>query len=457
MSSKPTMTSKPQPTTTKGVRKEKGNSTYLWIIIVIIIVIIIFFVTSWMGVRSQYKQTFDWWDNNNGTDYNKYFNIFTLACVRENNLWYFLSNLSNPPAAQFSLTQYLFILEYLFPYLRYTDPKTKSQMGILTPKSLTRTLLFSSKDTKPDVRFVNWIYSKPKRGNRYNAKWGGGGLYDIVEDPTKILSYKRTDIVKDDKGLVYYFYNVKNNGGDTVNVYPGVDDREGWAGLMLEWLNGTSGDKNEYGGPVMWCYAENVQNTTISEIQPNPNYIPPPATTLNPTPMYANWLVKTTNKEGAVYYGQADNFMSRFGIMADSPIFTFFINNNYMWNGHPVPTDSYKQLVGGTPGNTGGWLGFLQEHNRSWDKEDFIRILDSSVLFKTPPAPPPCKPPNVGHGILTGLTTACSMLAMLAFMITTEGAGAPLVFPTFAQSLPVLIGAGVGATASGINAGMSNC
>ena len=419
-----------------------------------------------MNIRSQHKPTFEWWDNNNGADYNKYFNIFTFACVNSSSLWYMLSNLSNPPSNRFTTSQYQFISEALLPYTRYTDPTTQSQMGILTPKSLTSTLLFSPDDESPDVRFMNWFENKPTRGS--NKK-----RYNIVNDPSKTLTYhivqpntstygcSSTDPTSN---LTWHFYDVTDNGSTEVNIYPGPGDRDGWKGLLLEWLNGVSGECDEQNNPVMWCYACNKtdNNTCIDEIHINPSWKPKNKTDVDGIPLsYTNWLKKSTNKAGAVYYGQADNFMSRFGIMPDSPLFLFFTNNNYIYNGHPVDTDSFKQLVGGSGGNAGGWVGFLAEH-ANWDREDFIHLLESKVGFPAAKSLPCSSQNKTLNAVMTGVGVLANMFLMGMFLLAPEvaapAAAAGAAGGVSAGKIAMFIGIAVmGTAASVVNSATSQC
>jgi len=419
-----------------------------------------------MNVKSQHQPLFSWGDNNNGADYDKYFNIFTFACENSSRLWYMLSNLSNPPSLWFTDAQYEFISGNLLMYMRYTDPATHSQMGTLTPRSLTSTLLFSTTDPAPDDRFMAWFEAGPTRGNRHNARHGNGGLYTIVDAPndkTKALTYHIVGKTTDkNSSLVYWFYDITSNGSTEVNIYPTPGDRMGWAGLLLEWLNGTSGDTFR-GQPVIWCYANNTaaDGTSIIEVTINPNWVdadhPHPKDSTPPS--YSHWLKKFTNNAGAVYYGQADNFMARFGIMPDSPLFTFFINNNYQYKGNPVDTDSFKQLVGGSGGNAGGWVGFLAEH-KNWGRGDFTHLVKSKVGFPGAKSPQPCKS-NSTHGVLTGIVTALSigmMIILLPVAPEVDGvAAAPFLLGMQASTVAVGATAIAAGAASGINSGMSSC
>ena len=448
MPSKPKLSSKP---------KDAGKSIYFWVFTIISVSIIVYFVTSWMSIRNRYKPIFDWWDSNDGADFNSFINIFTYACSTDSNLWYMLSNLSNPPSMDYSLSQYEFITESLMPYIRYTDPSTGSQMGILTPKSLTRSLLFSTSDTPGDVRFMNWFKKKPQRGDRFTGSSSvHTGLYTVVDDSTKPLSYYPLPHKKTAKSLEYWFYGVvpPKSGGTEVNIYPIPDDRHGWAGLLLEWLNGTSGALDVHGNPVIYCCAYNTTgSSTITEIRTNPNWKPPVSQPSSGVPKnYIHWLVKSTNQAGTVYYGQGDNFMARFGINADSPIFTFFINDTYEYDGITVDTSSYKQLVGGSLGLPGGWCGFLQSQG-NWNKAQYNHLLYSIVQFHDPQPPQQCHS-SAGHSILTGIGAASGILSLIVIIIMTGGVAAPeAVAAVVGEESAVGVVGGVAGDAAGDAAG----
>jgi len=427
-----------------------------WIIYSIILSIIIFFFTSWLTLRSQYKPTFNWWDNNSGSKYNKFFNIFTMTAYKSSNLWYTISNFSNPPSIQYNNSQYEFIIEHLLRYSRYTEDGV--QCGILTPQSLCRTLLFSPDDSSPDIRFLNWFNAGPSRGNHITGVRDNGLTGKIVSgiDINKPLTYTQieypTNLKGDAEPPIIYFYELHITSANTnneVNIYPDKMDRQGWSGLMLEWLNGTSGlyiNNDTTGNPnVQWCYQPDKNGLMSITLNPFVKNSPDPY-------VYWNMTTESSNKKKKFKNGQADNFMSRFGIHTDSPLFTFFINNTYEYAGQTIDTDSYHQLIGGTGGSTGGWLGFLQEHNH-WEKEDFIHMISSEVAFEAPTNPNPCSPGDPLGGVLAGITAFVGV-----FAIAFAGETGPGGIMGFMEAKKALIGiASLSAVANGLNSGRAKC
>lgn len=408
---------------------------YSKIILIILAMISIYIFIQWISLKMNYKPLFTWWKNYDGKDYDKYFNLSTMLCARYSSILYTLSNMTNPPLKKFTMSQYLFIMNRLLPYIKYTDDNS-IEHGILTPSNLCGSLLFSTKSQ--DIRYNTWYQqTNPTRGSN---------KYQIMEDLPKKLSYKsgqpQVNPNPKNKNQTFYFYEVdessvnilKDSNKKYVTPYPSPEDSEGWKGLILEWLNGGCGPVGPDGNPALWCYSNDSSDNLIKLII-NPTL----SDTSNPTKY---WLKSTFNDQ--YDDGEADNFMSRFGILPDSPIFVYWFNNNYSDGNMKVDTTSFHRLLGSTSANAGGWVGFLQ-NEMNWNEGEYQSLIDSQTGY-TPPTPPPvCKPPNTTKGILSGIGTAIS----LGIMAALPGVGEAVI--------PILGAAVVGGVISGFNASGGTC
>jgi len=410
------------------------NLNYSKIIMIFLVMIIIYIIIQWINLKINYKPLFTWWKNHDGKDYDKYFNLSTMLCARYSSILYTLSNSTDPPLKKFTMSQYLFIMNRLLPYIKYID-SNNTENGILTPSNLCGSLILSTKSQ--DIRYNTWYQqTNPTRG---------ANNYQIMEDLPKKLSYKsgNSQTNPKNKNQTFYFYDVddssvntlEDSGKEYVTPYPLPEDTEGWKGLVLEWLNGGCGPVGPDGNPALWCYALDssdnivklINNPTITDGSNNPAKY---------------WLKSTFSNQ--YNNGSADNFMSRFGILPDSPIFVYWFNNNYSDGNMKVDTTSFHRLLGSTSANAGGWIGFLQ-NQMDWTEGEYQSLIDSQTSY-TPPTPPICKPADTKKGLLTGFGTFIS-LGLMATMIPAAGPAMAIV----------LGGAAVGGVLSGLNAGAGSC
>ena len=224
------------------------------------------------------------------------------------------------------------------------------------------------------------------------------------------MTYARGVQNKDNtnKDNIFYFYNITNTPGKSVTPYPNPNDTESWKGLVLEWLNGGSGSNPRSGEPL-WCFIPHDRSgDEMAKLVPNPNF-------LGDVNKY--WFAKTNKIAGggAEYNdGQPDNFMSRFGIVPQSPIFTYWFNNKNADKTMRVDASAFGRLLGDATANAGGWLGYLQgQENKNYD--DYDEQIHTTVAVAPIAPPPPCKTPSPADVILPTAAALGGSLTMLAF------------------------------------------
>ena len=344
-------------------------------------------------------------------------------------MFYLASNLTNPPMNKLTMDQYRFIYSTLIPLSRYNDPVSNLQQGVFTPSSLCKSLLFSTTDPDPDERFVSWI----KNG-------GTRGSYPIDINSKNYPTYTSTvPQSSKDKSITYYFYNMTAPPTTGVQVYPLPGSTNDWMGLVLEWLNGGVG-ATPNGKPGKWCYT--VASDGLTKIIVNPDIA-------KGVDANSEWFKPTLKTSSGYEYknGQADNFMSRFGIKPNSPIFTYWFNDNYSGDGFIVDASAFQHLLGGTGGTAGGWLGFLQG-NSKLSQDQYENLIFTSVKFIQPGAVAPCTPPSAGTIALASGTAFSAGMVMLAFLGPFEWGLASAI---------VIGGAVVSAASAGYSASKSSC
>jgi hypothetical protein len=398
---------------------KKNNTTRN--ILIIIAIIIIFIVASYVSFIIKYKILFDWWKKGGGKSYKNLFNIKTMMAARASNFWYFFFNLGDPPLSKFTTSQYLFIISHLLQYIRYTDPTTGRQQGILTPYSLCKGIILSSEDPSADQRYLDWLTNNPKRGATHIDGTGGIPVKQNSNNALKYIQSKANNCDINNKNVNCHLYKIdptwdKNDTNPDVRPYPDPNDRESWKGLVLEWLNGFSSwnfkDEN-----IMWIYASDGDEKNIMKLAVFPNLT-------DKSDTLKNWLkdeFKISDGSYLYHNGAADNFLSRFGIVPDSPLFIFWFNNEYETNGMKVDTSTFDTLLYSNTADAGGWVGFLK-NNDSYDTSQYTSLVKSHESWTPPDPPPPCKPQSGWMIFVNTFAVITASLSMLAFTGLTGGA-----------------------------------
>lgn len=351
------------------------NNLGLIITLVVIASIIITLILSYIYMRIIYKPIFDWWYSNGGAKYKEQFNINTLVTANYSTFLYAISKLFSGPLNQLNIDQTRFIIGKLFPYMTYVQDG--KQFGILTPKMMSETIKLGPEDN--DELFDNW-WPTFKRGGTIPLKEGAPLTY------TKKQASKTNPNVPGDKKYSYYTYTKE---GDYSGIYPiGNTGGPDWAGLILEWLNGTSTpDPNNLLWGVYNDAEGNEQTVLLDTKEPNP---------------YKHWI------------SRPDNFLGRMGIYPSSPLVVYFINNKYSADGFTVDAQAFQNLLAPAGSVAGGWVGYLNGASKS-DYDEFTNLLTTKVQIPlpTPPPPPPqCKKPDVARGIFAGVGTAAGIAGL---------------------------------------------
>jgi hypothetical protein len=382
-----------------------NNISGVKVFFIIMISLIFWYITQYIIILILYKPLFQWWKTNNGEQYDKVFNMMTPATIDYSSIMYYMNKLNGGPLNKLDTNQLRFLVGRIFPFMTYID-QNRQQQGILTPKSICKSILLSPSDSPADELFTKWFMS---------AKRGGLPIKEGA-----LLLYKKSDKHTSTTvpGGFYYTYSFIPNPKDSKDfgvsgIYPqGATDRNDWTGLILEWLGpdwGIAPDKNDINHFV--------------GINPNANY--------------DKW---TENTRG-------DNFLSRYGIFPDSPLITYFCNDLYSTNGMPINAIAFQNLIAPQGDVAGGWIGYLNGMVGSQD-DDYYKILYTSVEYPLPKNPT-CSKKDVGSGFMAGLSTMFSTASM-ALMVPPSPASPFIIFGIFFWAL-------ASGAYSGFQAGKGTC
>lgn len=370
------------------------NNSALKIFAIVIYIIIFYLLVQYVNIRLSYKPIFDWWNNNNGSAYSAYFNLFTVVSSNYSTIWYYLSKLQGGPLNQLNIDQIRFMIAQIFPYMTYVDDQNVQQ-GIITPRSICQSVKLLSTDN--DVLFSEWLQTATKA--TYTVTEGAPLVYQ--QNPSVNGTYTYT--------LVPNVAPYEN----TVGVYPTTKDYASWSAVILEWLGP---------GWVMIADADGILHPTISD-----------------STMKDSLAVWFTNKGK----GRGDNFLARMGILPDTPLVTYFCNNKNSVDGMVVDPIAFENLLDPIGSVAGGWVGFLNGSSHS-NYDDYVRVIRSSTDFPLPITPTSCQQPDIVKGVGTAATTALG-IGVMAFTVS------------FPYSLVIgILALGVGGF-SGFEAGKGTC
>lgn len=353
----------------------------------IIILVLIWLFVSFINIRLSHKSLFDWWEQNNGKEYDNKFNMFTAVSSTDNTILYYLSKLSGGVLNKLNINQIRFIIKRLFPSMRFVQ--NGEQFGILTPKILAESALLSPEDG--DDKFNIWWQNNATRQGK-PVKIGTTLIYNPV---------KKTD--SSNSNLTYFTYEVVPDKDGYVGLYPSSNDTNGWAGLISDWL----GDE--------WVFAVDKDDGLIKpyllrEID--------------------NPLNKWFNIDQPDGIGNPDNFLSRMRIKHDSALVVYFINNKFSDQTMKVDAQAFKNLIGEKDTEVaGGWVGYLNGLSDK-DTDELYNMIDTSVYSNFPDAPICNKSNNTRNGLLSAGISLVSSLSMLAFINPATAGPAIIMFVT---------------------------
>jgi hypothetical protein len=386
------------------------NLSFGWkIAFLVLICFFVWLLSSYIMIRINYKPMFEWWNNNNGKNYDNLLNIFAICVANYSTPLYYLSKIFTNPLNQLDIAQTRFIIGQLLPYTTYV--MDNKQYGILTPKSLCETVKLSRLDN--DDLFNDWFDTNGKRGNPLL----------LIKEGAPLVYTQNPGVYDKKTGITSYTYSLVVNTGTDVGfygLYPTTFDHDSWAGLILEWL-----------GPswVMQADADNI-------LHPHPK------------PDTKNSLGLWFMNDGI---GRGDNFIARMGMLPTCPLVVYFCNNQFSTQGMEVDPQAFANLLAPAGGIAGGWVGFLNGMSGA-SYDHYTNLIRTRTDDPTPPIPPNCKPPNIGNGIMSGITSGIGVASMAFFVPPPFGETAAIASFCGIAFMSLLTGA-----LTGYQAGAGTC
>lgn len=340
------------------------------VILFICAMIIVMIFTDLIMARLSYKPTFDWWNQNKGSNYTNKFSLSTCMMSYYSTPLYYLNKITIPPQQFLSLDQIAFLVGNIFPYMRTTINGVQS--GIVIPRHLCESVLLKSTDG--DDQYNSW-YSSLSTNRDENSK----------------LKYSQPTVTKsapDSNGYTYTSLVFSNKIPDPktgfIGVYPSVDDTNSWMGLISEW-----------GGPgLRW--------------QPDKStkfYSPEPLQSTDPKNLtWFNW-----NNTGAP---RPDNFLARMGIPPDSPLVVYFCTGKYSIDGMIVDPSAFLNLIQPAGANAGGWIGYIRGRGTVNSPDELRNYIYTQVDWISGPNKA-CSSDSALDTTTSAVATAVPLLMML--------------------------------------------
>lgn len=395
----------------------------------IIIITIIYIIISYVIIRINFKPILDWAAQQNAKKYKDKFNMMSLVTAKSNPIIFWIhDNFFTPPLGRLNIASTRFLLMNVLTHATYIDDNTGQAGGIVTMRSLCESVLPNYKDPySKDLIFDDYILKGYcKRGNYPVEPSATTGLKYTQ------ISYKATQDGEFMNGTTFFHYTIDpsclitgENGVKKAPLWPDPSAHEHWAGLIIEWLNGTITTSENYCNKnfpkadescalhFYWVNGENgvdiIENTSTKS----------QAGKASMDTKYKFWF-GTDNSGGALGNPPGDNWISRMGLPFNSPLVVGFVNNKYTMGGIKMDPTAFSNLVGGVSGGVaGGWVGFCQGRG-DVSADELWNFLSTAAEWQPTPSPPPCKKSAVG-GVLGFMGP---MLGAGLFAIATGGWGA---------------------------------
>jgi hypothetical protein len=355
-----------------------NNISGVKVFFIIMICLLLLYIQTYVTILILYKPLFQWWKDNNGSPYDKIFNMMTVATANYSTIMYGINKLKGGPLNKININQLQFLIGRIFPFMIHSDTNGK-QVGILTPRAICESILLSP--THNDSIFNFWFKT---------AKRGGMPIQEGAN-----LNYTRSESKKSKNvaGETYYTYEFTPDDTGVSGIYPrSPTDTNAWTGLILEWL-----------GPG-WGVAPDEEGNIM-------NFVP-----------------ITADADYSYYMDRGDNFLARYRIFPDSPLVTYFCNGKYSSGGMRVDSTAFSNLIAPQGGVAGGWIGFLNGTvNQSTDSLN--DLLYTSVEY-TLPNSPSCTPSNTAAGVGAGVSSFLAIGVMAAMV-----SGPALIFTVLAAAV----------------------
>jgi hypothetical protein len=345
---------------------------------------IFYYIITYLLFRLNYKPIFDWWNSNQGSKYNKFFNLdMVLLANSSNTTLYYLFSLfgSNSILSKLSLNQIRFISTHLLKFLRLTNSKG-IQTGVLIPKSLCETILISPNDGDELFNYW-WLQEATNRDFSIDLVYKANPKNGTKDKDTGIITYNYSKI-PDKNGLF--------------GVYPSKNDTDSWKGLIQEWMGGAENN---------WGWQTNSDGiTNITAID-----------TSKPVD-FSTWYQQNSN--GTV--GRGDNIFARYGIIPTSALVVYFVNNKFSDHGIIVDSIAMQNLIQVDGNNPGGWLGYLLGQGPDVSSDTYTNYIFADAAW-SPPAPTSCDKGSAGDIATSSVNSAIPMLGFaVAAGLTPAGA-----------------------------------
>ena len=411
-----------------------------YIFLCVFIAIVLYIIGMTITIRISYKPLFDWWNLNNGKQYNDKLKIMNIVSAKKNAIIFYISNsILTPPLAKNTLNGIRFILDILLPNAIHVDPDTGAPYGSITPRSLCESVL-PSYDDGIDRVFIEWANygvadkfgseypNHPTRGGQKACRSVTIGLvYTQIQIGFKAGSIPSSQGWTDGDSVFVYELNLKasQNKKNLVGFWPTPSDQVGWAGLIFEWLNGpnsttpgkwdafkthcptdaTKCSPSPFGisnGAPRWC---TVQGTDFMKFAMN---------TIDPVgkdvDYYKYWF--NADPKTMIPNPPGDNWISRMHVLLDSPLILGFINGTYTLGGVAADHQAFENLIGTTGGIAGGWMGFI--HGNPVSSDAYTNLIHTEMEWKSNPSLPVCKPHTIAN-IFTGIAAGIGVAMMAVF------------------------------------------
>jgi hypothetical protein len=137
-----------------GISTKVGMSTFSKIAIFLLLYLVLVCVTTYVKIKSEYKQIFRWWTTNGGKNYDKFFNVFSVMASHYSVILYYISQLSGTLENQINRPQIQFLINSVFPFL--TGFTTYDPRHFVLPCHLCRDIKFKISDG--DRLFNDWVH-----------------------------------------------------------------------------------------------------------------------------------------------------------------------------------------------------------------------------------------------------------------------------------------------------------
>ena len=203
-----------------------NNKKFPWSNFFIFLFLYLIFVciTTYVKIKSEYKQIFRWWTTNGGKNYEQFFNIFSVMSSHYSVVLYYITQLTGTLENQLNRSQIQFLINSVFPFV--TGFTTYDPRHFVLPCHVCKDIKFKISDG--DRLFNNWV-----------------NVNDLVENVSATFDEKDGTVTRTNKGI----YPLLSSGNqwrlllsswgskwileENTSIWIPDKSEDGWA----EWLN----------------------------------------------------------------------------------------------------------------------------------------------------------------------------------------------------------------------------